>query len=210
MPSRRRTSSGSPSNATRGSSSIPSRITENFDSGATPRPTSSSRTSGLTATSRSETRASAVSIARKTSVPSVPKYPRSTWPWNVCTTTGRRPASSAAARPTAPALAVCVWTTSGRTARMMRASRQAAIASRTGESSRDRPGSCTTETPARCATNAIDSSPRATSPATSVVSYPRSASPRVRYVTWSAGPPTLRRAITRSTRIGPRLIARES
>ena len=28
--------------------------------------------------------------------------------------------------------------------RMMRASRQAAIASRTGESSRDRPGSCTT------------------------------------------------------------------
>ena len=39
-----------------------------------------------------------------------------------------------------------------------------------GESSRDRPGSCTTETPARCATNAIDSSPRATSPATSVVS----------------------------------------
>ena len=75
------------------------------------------------------------------------------------------------------------------------------------------PRSRTISTPARSATNAIDSSPRATSPATSVVSYPRSASPRARYVTWSAGPPTLRRAITRSTRIGRpfrrSLIARE-
>ena len=52
------------------------------------------------------------------------------------------------------------------------------------------------------ATNAIDASPSATSPATSVVSYPRSARPRARYVTWSAGPPTLSRAITRRTRIG--------
>ncbi len=56
--------------------------------------------------------------------------------------------------------------------------------------------------PACSATNSIDSSPGATSPATSIVSYPRSASPRARYVTWSAGPPTLSRAITRTTRIG--------
>ena len=93
------------------------------------------------------------------------------------------PASKAAARPTAPALAVCVWTTSGRSFRIRRASRNAASASRTGESSRESPGSDTTSTPACSATKDIDASPRATSPATSVVSYPRSASPRARYVT---------------------------
>ena len=70
MPWRRRTSTASPSNATRGSSSMPSRMTENFRSAATPSATSSSRTSGLTATSRSVARASTVSIPRKTSVPS--------------------------------------------------------------------------------------------------------------------------------------------
>ena len=48
-----------------------------------------------------------------------------------------------AVRPTAPAFAVWVCTTSGRTARMMRARRIAAIGSRTGASSRERPGSRT-------------------------------------------------------------------
>ena len=171
IPCRRRTSAGSPSKETRGSSSIPRRTTENFLSGATPSATSSSRTSGLTAISRSVARARIVSIARKTSVPTRPKYPRRTWPWNVWTTTGRRgPASTAAARPTAPAFAVCVWTTSGLTRRMIPASLQAAIASRTGESSRESPCSGSTSTPALSATKAIDSSPRPTSPATSVVS----------------------------------------
>ena len=33
-------------------------------------------------------RASTVSMARNISVPSVPKYPRRTWPWKVWTTTG--------------------------------------------------------------------------------------------------------------------------
>ena len=80
-----------------------------------------------------------------------------------------RPASSAAVRPTAPALAVCVWTTSGRSLRIRRASLNAASASRTGDSSRDRPGSVTISTPACSATNDIDASPRATSPATRVV-----------------------------------------
>ena len=88
IPCRRRTSAGSPSKSTRGSSSIPSRTTENLLSGATRSRTSSSRTSGLTAISRSEIRARAVSIARKRSAPAAPKYPRSTWPWNVWTMTG--------------------------------------------------------------------------------------------------------------------------
>ncbi len=73
IPSLRRTSTGSPSKRTRGSSSIPSRTTENFSRGATCSPTSSSRISGLTAINRSVKRARIVSIARNTSVPVVPK-----------------------------------------------------------------------------------------------------------------------------------------
>ena len=65
-----------------------------------------------------EWRASVVSIARKTSVPPG-RSTREDWPWKVWTTTGAVPASSAAARPTAPAFAVWVCTTSGLTLRMI-------------------------------------------------------------------------------------------
>ena len=75
IPSRRRTSDGSPSNRTRGSRSIPSRITSNFDAGATPSPTSSSRTSGLTATSRSLMIARIRSIARNMREPTRAEVP---------------------------------------------------------------------------------------------------------------------------------------
>ena len=53
--------------------------------------------------------------------------------------TGRRPDRRAPTLPTAPAFAVCVWTMSGRTLRMMRARRHAASASRSGDSSRESP-----------------------------------------------------------------------
>ena len=95
---RRVSARASARSGTRLSSSIPRRMTVNFEAGATPSATSSSRTSGLTATSASVTRASIRSSIRKTTVQNRPKYPRSTWPWNVCTTIGgrARPASSAA------------------------------------------------------------------------------------------------------------------
>ena len=70
----------------------------------------------------------------------------------------------------APALAVCVCRTWGRVRRISRATRTTAGRSRTGLISRESPGSRTTSIPALSATNAIDSSPLATSPATSVVS----------------------------------------
>ena len=47
-----------------------------------------------------------------------------TWPWNVCTRTGT-PARSAHRRPIAPAFALCVWTTTGRSRRMTRHSSHA-------------------------------------------------------------------------------------
>jgi hypothetical protein len=94
------------------------------------------------------------SSIRKTKVQNRPKYPRSTWPWNVCTTIdGRaRPASKAAARPTAPAFAVCVCRIVGRSARIILARRQVASRSCTGEISRCRWGIVTTWTPRLSAT----------------------------------------------------------
>ena len=133
-----------------------------------------------------------------------PKYPFSTWPWNVCTTTlGRAlPASTAAARAIAPAFAVCVWRMCGRVCRMISATWNAERASWSAEISRWISGTLTTETPRRSARNAIESSPRASEPATSVVWYPRDSSPAARLATWIAGPPMFRRAMTRRTRIG--------
>ena len=191
---------GSPS---RSSSGIPSRITANFSRGATPSSTSSSRTSGLTAIRASETRASVRSTSRKKTVRVVPKYPLSTCPWNVCRTTGGRafPASSAAARPIAPAFAVCVCRMCGRCSRTTSASLWIERASWRRDTSRSISGTLTTPTPRRCATKAIESSPRARLPATSVVWYPRVSRPAARLATWIAGPPMLRRAMTRRTRI---------
>ena len=81
-----------------------------------------------------------------------------------------RPASSAASRPTAPAFAVCVCRICGRSLRISLASRNAATMSRIGEISRLSSSTRTISTPWRSATNCIESSPRASVPATSVVS----------------------------------------
>src|SRR5258708_35620753 len=71
-----------------------------------------------------------------------------------------------------------------------------------GEISRCSSRSETTSTPSSSATNAIESSPFASRPATSVVWYPRDSRPFERYDTWSAGPPVFSRAITRRMRTG--------
>src|SRR5712691_9908250 len=109
----------------------------------------------------------------------------------------REPARRAATRPTVPAFAVCVCRICGRSRLISRASRIVAARSRSGEISRPSSSMRTTSTPSSSATNAIESSPRASDPATSVVSYPRSRNPAVRYATCSAGPPIFRRAMTR-------------
>src|SRR4051794_773491 len=106
-------------------------------------------------------------------------------------------------RPIAPAFAVCVCRMCGRSRRTSAARRRAATTSRSGEISRPSCGMWTTGTPRRSATNSIDSSPRASEPATRVVRYPRGARPDERYATWSAGPPMFSRAITRMTRMSP-------
>jgi hypothetical protein len=89
----------------------------------------------------------------------------------VCTTIGglALPASSAARRPTAPAIAVWVCRIVGRSRRIRRARRRIARASRSGEISRCIASSDSIRTPRPSATPAIDSSPRAIVPATSVV-----------------------------------------
>ncbi len=84
-----------------------------------PRATRSCFTDSETATSASAAVASRVSSRRKRAVFAGEKYPRSTWPWYVCTTVGT-PAARAASRPRTPALAVWVWTIAGRHARMRR------------------------------------------------------------------------------------------
>src|SRR4051812_31726852 len=85
---------------------------------------------------------------------------------------------------------------SGRSRRISHARRTVATRSRSGEISRPSSSMRTISTSRASATNAIESSPRASDPATSVVSYPRARSPSVRYATCSAGPPMLRRAMT--------------
>src|SRR5438309_7088840 len=90
----------------------------------------------------------------------------------------------------------------GRTRLISRTSRDTATGSYTGETSRCSSASASTSTPSSSATNAIESSPRASRPATSVVWYPRVSSPFDRYDTCSAGPPVFRRAITRRMRMG--------
>ena len=82
----------------------------------------------------------------------------------------REPASTAATRPTVPAFAVCVCRISGRSFLISRASRTVATRSRSGEISRPSWSICTISTPLASATNAIESSPRASVPATSTVS----------------------------------------
>ena len=88
--------------------------------------------------------------------------PRSVWPWNVWTTTGGRalPASRAATRPTAPALAVCVWRTCGRSCRISSARRRTRRASRERRDLALELRACDRTSMPRCsATNAIDASP---------------------------------------------------
>ena len=80
------------------------------------------------------------------------------------------PATSAASRPIAPAFAVCVCRICGRSARISLARRNTATRSRSGEISRCSSSIFTTSTPRASATKAIESSPRARLPATSVVS----------------------------------------
>ena len=80
------------------------------------------------------------------------------------------PAASAAMRPTAPAFAVCVWRICGRSRRISCASRRIARTSRRGEISRESSDTRSMRTPSSSATNDIESSPRASVPATSVVS----------------------------------------
>ena len=99
----------------------PRRITENSAAGATPSATSSSRTSGLTATSRSVARASTVSIARKTRSPAAEVPAEDMAVEGVDDDGASRPTASRAAVRRPPAFAVCVRRASGRTARMMRA-----------------------------------------------------------------------------------------
>src|SRR4051794_31828723 len=112
------------------------------------------------------------------------------------------PAISAAARPTAPAFAVCVWRMWGRIRRISCSIRVTASGSYNGDTSRCIAGIGSTGTPISSATNAIESSPCASRPAARVVEYPRASSPFARYATLSAGPPMLRRAIARRIRMG--------
>ena len=112
------------------------------------------------------------------------------------------PAATAAARASAPAFAVCVCRMCGRSSRMIAVSRRTDFTSWRSATSRWISGTSTTSTPSRSATYAIESSPRARLPATSVVWYPRVSSPAARLATWIAGPPMFSRAMTRRMRIG--------
>ena len=85
-------------------------------------------------------------------------------------TVSGQPASIAATRPTVPAFAVWVCRICGRSFLIRRASRIVAIRSRSGEISRPSSSIRTTSTRCASATKAIESSPRASEPATSVVS----------------------------------------
>ncbi len=125
-------------------------MTRMRSAGAMPSATRSSFTAAETAIRTRVVRASRLSTARNTAVRAAPKYPRSTWPWYVCTT-WRMPARRAAERPSIPALAVCVWTMSGRSVRIMRYRLHSACASDHGRISRPRPGTCTQVTCLRAA-----------------------------------------------------------
>src|SRR5436305_13763932 len=103
-------------------------------------------------------------------------------------------------RPTAPALAVCVCTMSGRKRCMSRHSFQIVTASR-GESSRLIDGITSGVTPCAAAKPLMSSSPGGTTPVTSTVSTPSRAIPSVSQTTCRAGPPTFSRAMIRSTRM---------
>ena len=81
----------------------------------------------------------------------------------------RRPGEPGGGRPTAPALAVCVWRMCGRTCGSARRGWRTAVASASGETSRWSPGTGRTSMPRCSATNAIDPSPSEISPAASVV-----------------------------------------
>jgi hypothetical protein len=122
---------------TRESSSSPTGITRHCCGRPISRPRSSFRTDSDTATSALVHRASRRSADRKARATGGEKYPSSTWPWNVCTTTGV-PARRAAYRPSAPAFARCVWTMSGRLVRTRRASSRAARTSLMGSTGRFR------------------------------------------------------------------------
>ena len=138
------------SSATRASSSIPRRMTRNFDAGATPSATSSSRTSGLTATSASVTRASRRSSRRKNAV----QKPAEVAAQHVAVERvhdDRRPCAAGEqrrerGRPRPPSPCACAGS-SGAAARIIRASRKVASRSRIGEMSRCRCGIVTTGTP---------------------------------------------------------------
>jgi hypothetical protein len=119
----------------------------------------------------------------------------------VCTSAGRAggEARSAARRPTTPAFAVCVCTTAGWRASMIRRSARQALKSRSGESARPSSGSRCSSRPAARASSARSPSPGAGVPVTSSVRQPRAASGAATRIAWRAGPPTLSRATTRST-----------
>src|SRR5688500_1657166 len=107
--------------------------------------------------------------------------------------------SQAARRPTVPALAVCVWTTSGASLNTSRVTSMSDCKSvnRLTQCSRD--FTFKVRMPAACAASSSDASPTSSVPKTSSVSCPLALRPALTSVTWRAGPPTFRRAIIRRT-----------
>ena len=152
------------------SRSIPSRITLNFSAGATPSSTRSSRTSGLTATSRVVTRARLRSTSRNPRC-APGRSSRAARGRGRC---GRR--SAAARRPRARAAPPDRSRLGGMRVEDVRPHSRISSHDRlhrerveTGESSRWRCSTCPTSTPSSSATNDIEPSPRASAPAPSVV-----------------------------------------
>jgi len=99
---------------------------------------------------------SSVIRARRRSIPTYAACRSGSWkswngkPWYVCATSGT-PARWAASRPSAPALALCVWTTSKPRARNSVVSRLSAVASLRGAIGATRDGSTTVSMPAASA-----------------------------------------------------------
>ena len=199
--SRRRSSAPSaPPRAIRRSRSMPSRMTENFSAGATPSSTRSSRTSGLTATSRVVARASERSSLAEDRVRSRVEVPAQHVAVEGVDDDRRpcaRPRAALPMRPTAPAFAVCVCRMCGRTSPDQAGDRGSP---RAGRERRDlavharKLDDLDAELAPRRTTSSLRPAPASRRRASS--RSRDSASPCVRYATWSAGPPMFSRAIS--------------
>ena len=110
--------------------------------------------------------------------------------------------SRAARRPRTPALVVWVCSTCGLVAKIVRAIAQNARRSRHGRTARPRAGIDATGRPRSHTSRSSEPSSRSGCPWSRSVVYPRSRNPASRIATCLAGPPTLRRAMIRTTRKG--------